>query len=158
MADKVKLLQVCPEVFGITEQRYRQLAANGVVPPVRKGEIEFLEAVKALLQYYRKLAEGQGSFTLTEERARLTKITADWKELLLRKKREELVEVEVISKMATDIFIKLAARLHTFPAKVAPLVLGCKSVQEAHGVLERLMAETLSELSKLEYYFGDKDK
>ncbi len=87
MANEVSIEKVCKQIFGITPRRYRQLATEGVVPPVVKGKIDFLEAVKALIEYYRKLAAGQGSLTLVDERARLTKIQADMKELELQKKR-----------------------------------------------------------------------
>ncbi len=56
MGSSLKLGSVCKEIFGITPRRYRQLASDGIVPPVTKGEIDFLEAVKKMIQYYREQA------------------------------------------------------------------------------------------------------
>ena len=70
MANEVELEKVSKSVFGITSRRYRQMANDEIVPAVVKGKIDFIAASKALIAYYRKLAEGQGSLSLTDVRTR----------------------------------------------------------------------------------------
>ena len=63
MANEVELEKVAKSVFGISSRRYRQLANDEIVPPVVKGMIDFVAASKAIIAYYRKLAESQGSLS-----------------------------------------------------------------------------------------------
>jgi hypothetical protein len=74
MAGPVKLTDVCGKtesdrkIFPITDRRYRELAKDGIVPPVIDGKIEFIPAVKQFMEYQKKQIEGYGSLSLADER------------------------------------------------------------------------------------------
>ncbi len=68
VANERKLEDVAQKVFGISPRRYRQLAKEEKVPDVVKGKIDFVQASKALIEYYRQLAAGQGSLSTTDLR------------------------------------------------------------------------------------------
>ncbi len=68
MSNEIQLEDVAQRVFGISSRRYRQLAKEEKVPDVVKGKIDFVAASKALIEYYRQLAAGQGSLSTTDLR------------------------------------------------------------------------------------------
>ena len=89
MSKEVKLTDVAGKtesdrkIFPITDRRYRELAKDGIVPPVVDGKIDFLKAVKQLFEYYKKLIDGNGSMSLADERA------------LGQRLKNELLKIEV---------------------------------------------------------------
>ena len=91
-SNQVDLVKVAQQVFGITDRRYRQLADEGIVPRPEKGNIDFVAATKALIEYYRKLAEADGSLSLQDERTRWTGIKADIAALELERTKGNLVD------------------------------------------------------------------
>lgn len=68
MAGLIELEKVCETLFGMTSRNYRLLANQGIVPPVRKGKIDFLKAVKSLIDHFRNLANGSGEPSLIRAR------------------------------------------------------------------------------------------
>ncbi len=146
----VKLDDICKNLFGITPRRYRQLASEGILPPVVKGEIDVAKATRALLDYYRKLLQGQGSLTLTDERARLTKIQADRKELQLQKERGELIHVETAMKMWGSVIQQIRQKLLAIPTKASPILHGAKTIAETKETLEKFIFEVLEEITETE--------
>lgn len=91
MANEVALEKVAKPIFGITSRRYRQMASDGIVPLVSDGKIDFVAAAKALIEYYRKLSEGQGSLNLTDVRTRKELARAEREEIIVKKLKGELV-------------------------------------------------------------------
>lgn len=151
MADKkVKLEEVCQQVFGISSRRYRQLAKAGLVPEPEGGYIDFILATKKLIEYYQKLIKGQGSLTLTEERARLVQIQASLAELEYEKALGNLLEKEEVIRVWTGMILSARARLLSIPSKVAPLLDG-KNKAERKEILERYVYEALNELAKMQF-------
>lgn len=146
----VKLDEVCQKVFGITTRRYRYLAAEGIVPKPEKNQIDFVLACKALIEYYRKLAQGQGGVSLAEERARLTKIQADRKELQLKKEKGELIPVDEAMKEWINALQKVRQKLLAIPIKASPLVIASKNTKEAKEILENFIYEALEEIANQE--------
>jgi len=147
MANEVKLEVACKTILGITSRRYRQLAKEGIVPEPVKGEIDILRACKAIIEYYRKLAQGQGSLTLTDERARLTKLRADQQELKLKKERGELIQVDLAMSLWGSVCMNIRNKLLAMPTKLAPLVFACKKISEVKEVIEKNIQEVLEEVA-----------
>lgn len=150
MANTVKLEKVCQQVFGISTRRYRQLAKAGIVPEPVDGYIDFVLATKKLIEYYQKLVKGQGSLTLTEERARLVQIQASLAELEYEKALGNLVEKEEVIKVWSGMILSARARLLSIPSKVAPLLDG-KDKAERKEILEQYIYEALNELAEMKF-------
>ena len=147
MANEVNLEQVSQKIFQMSARRYRQLVNERDFPPVKEGLIDFVAASAAVCKYYKDLAVGQGSMTLTDERSRLTKINADRKELMLRKERGELIETEKAMYLWGQVAMVIRSKLLSFPTKLAPLVLGYKSLVELKAVIEKFIEEVLIEVA-----------
>ncbi len=122
MANEVLLEQVAKTVFGITPRRYRQMASEEIVPAPSRGKIDFVKAAKALIEYYRQLAAGQGSLNLTDVRIRKEAARAEREELLVKKLKGELVpRGESITWLKSHV---TAAKLgfQGLPKRLAPVV------------------------------------
>ncbi len=147
MANTVKIDKVCPNVFGISVRRYQQLAKESILPQSDNGYIDFVLATKHLISYYQKLVEGQGSITLTEERARLARVQADLVTLEYKKAIGELVDADEVSRIWIARGQACLSRLLAIPAKLPPLLEG-KSKVECQGILRDHIYEALDELSE----------
>ena len=106
-------------------RRYRQIADEDRVPKVVKGKIlDPMATMTALACYYQKLAEGNGSLSLTDERTRLTRINADKKELELEKARGELLDTAFAQKMWGGVLENIVKKIDIIPSKLPPLAYG----------------------------------
>ena len=146
MGNHVKLEAVCENYFGMSTRRYRQLATEGLFPPPINGSIDFAKAAKAVIAYYKQMAAGQGSITLTDQRARLTKINADRKQLMLERERGELISTEKAMHLWGGVCLQIRSKILSVPSKV-PLIFSCKSLSEAKDALEKLLWEVLTEIA-----------
>jgi hypothetical protein len=153
----MNLEKICEPVFGITSRRYRQLEKDNIVPKIANGEIDFPRAVKMLLDYYRKLAEGQGSLSLTDERVRLTKINADRKMLQLKREEGKLWDAEVVSLLIGGLLRVMNSKLSAIPVKLAPLARATASDMEAKEIIDKFISEVKAEIAdtKLKEIFDE---
>jgi len=129
-------------------RRYRTLAEEGKVPKLAKGGkvTDPMAAMTALACYYQKLAEGNGSLSLTDERTRLTRINADKKELELKKARGELLDTAFAQKMWGGVLENIVKKIDIIPSKLPPLSYGL-SIPEIKAVTERMIFEIKNEMS-----------
>jgi len=147
MANEVELEKVSREVFGITSRRYRQLAKSGTVPPVTSGKIDFIMAAKALIDYYRKLAEGQGSSSLVDERTKLTKIQAEIKGLELKRLKGEVLPIASIHEAWGGRVTELKVGLTAWSNKLPPLIHE-KGLPEIKEIIEAEVWHLLDRFSR----------
>lgn len=143
----MKLDKVCPHIFGISVRRYQQLAKEGILPPSTNGYIDFVLATKHLIFYYQKLVEGQGSITLTEERARLARAQADLATLEYQKALGKLVDIDEVEQKWFAMGQVCRSRLLAIPAILPPLLEG-KSKPEWQMILQKHIYQALNELSE----------
>ncbi len=147
MANEVKLEDVSQKVFGISSRRYRQLAKEGLAPEVLSGKIDFVAAAKALIDYYRKLSEGQGSLTLTDERKELVKVQRQLKELeFLVKKGELIPRKNVLQEFLNRIAVVKTGMLSL--SRSLPGKLNGKDGREMPVVIKRQVIQLLEKFSR----------
>ena len=144
---EVKLEAVAREIFGITSRQYRKHAVEDGAPSVIRGKINIFQACKWLIGYYRALAKGQGSLSLTDERIRLTKITADRKELQLKEEKGELINTMEAMEAWGMVCQAIRSKVLSTPSKLAPLILGIKTISEIKEITEKFMREVLTEIA-----------
>ena len=147
MANEVKLNTVAKPVFGITPRRYRQMAEEGLVPLVEKGQIDFLKATKAIIDYYRKLAEGQGSLSLTEERRLKVQVDRKLKELEYLVETKSLIPKDEILGMfmARIQMVKQGLLSHS---RVLPPMLVGKDAREMADLIRTQTRQLLERFSQ----------
>jgi hypothetical protein len=148
MKNEVKLEEVSKPVFGITSRRYRELAHEEIVPPVTKGKIDFVKAAKALIEYYRRLAEGQGSLSLTDVRTRKESARAEREELIVKRLKEELVpkNAAITWLVALGSATKLA--FQGLPKRLAPIVRLYDDEKEIEVIIRNEIYKIIRELEK----------
>ena len=148
MANEVELEKVARSVFGITSRRYRQMASEGVVPVVVKGKIDFVAAAKAVIEYYRKLAEGQGSISLIDERAALTAIKKEREKLKLETERGNLVPKEQSLIWLSKLLAEIKLHFLGLPRRLVGSLIILKDEREVESVLKHEITRILWTLSK----------
>ncbi len=148
MANEVELEKVAKAVFGITSRRYRQLANEGIVPPVIKGAIDFVAASKGIIAYYRKLAESQGSLSLTDERTALTAIKKEQEKLKLEEMRQNLVDRGQSIQWVRQLVNEARIAMLSFPRRMAEMLAPLNDAREIEYFLRSEIYKILLELSK----------
>jgi len=147
MANEVNLEIASREIFGITSRQYRKHAHEDGAPIVIGGKVNLIQACKWLISYYRVLAKGQGSLSLTDERTRLTKINADRKELQLRKEKGEVINTVEAMRLWGGVCQAIRSKILSMPSKLSPIVLGIKTIPEIKDITEKFAEEILNEIA-----------
>lgn len=155
--NQVELEKISKPVFGITSRRYRQMANDEIVPAVVKGKIDFVAASKALIEYYRKLAEGQGSLSLTEERMKKVQIERKLKELEYMVETKELIpKEEILDEFLARIAI-VKQGLMSLHRSLSPILFG-KEPREIADILKRYEWQLLNKYSRKSGVFSSGTK
>ena len=145
--NEVELEKVARVVFGISSRRYRQMANESIVPAVVKGKIDFVAASKAIIEYYRKLAEGQGSLSLTEERMKKVQIERKLKELEYLVETKELIpRAEILNEFLARIAI-VKQGLMSLHRSLPPILFG-KDPREMADILKKHEWQLLDKFSR----------
>ena len=147
MANEVNLEIASREIFGITSRQYRKHAHEDGAPIVIGGKVNLIQACKWLINYYRAMAKGQGSLSLTDERTRLTKINADRKELRLKEEKGELINTMEAMGAWGIVCQTIRSKVLSMPSKLAPLILGVKTIPEIKEITEKFIREVLTEIA-----------
>lgn len=106
MQNQMKLTALCPQVFGISDKRYRQLGKEGKVPEPIRGNVDSLQASKALISYYRDRAEVGDRAEYLQQRARKMAAEADLKTLESKEKTGELMpRAQVINELIQRTYV-----------------------------------------------------
>ena len=147
MANEVALEKVAKPVFGITSRRYRQMASDGIVPIVVNGKIDFVAAAKALVEYYRKLSDGQGSLNLTDVRTRKEAARAEREELIVKKLKGELVLKDQAERWLLGHVDEAKTAFLGLPRRMGPTLAPVSDEKEVEFVLRKEIREILEELS-----------
>lgn len=87
------------------------------------------------------------SLDLTRERARLAKEQADRTAMENAERRGKLIDSEKAAEWWASVITNARMRLLAIPTKVAPLVIGSKSLPEVRDVIEKAIHDALTELS-----------
>lgn len=138
------------KILDMSERNVMQLAAEGTIPRQERGKYNPIACIQAYIRYLRKLVQGTGSLSLTEERTRLTKVQADIAELELAISKGKLVPVEIAGKLWEKIIIAFRAKLLVLPTKLAPVLTGKKSTGKIKEIIEKYVKEVLEELTTID--------
>jgi len=146
--NEVELEKVSKSVFGITSRRYRQMANEEIVPPVIKGKIDFIAASKMLIEYYRKLAAGQGIMSLTEERLKKVQIERKLKELEYMVETKELISREEMISDELGMAGIFKTALLSFHRSLPPILFG-REVREISTIIKKETWNILNRLNRI---------
>jgi hypothetical protein len=141
---------LCEYILGITSRQYYKLAAAGKVAPVVDGHVTCSAACHTYIAYLSDLPSKSGSAALVEERTRLTRLSADSKELSLEKERGVIIETDAAMRLWAGIIMTIKKHLLAFPRKISPVVFGASRVAEIQEIMEAEVVNILNELAELD--------
>jgi phage terminase Nu1 subunit (DNA packaging protein) len=122
---------------------------NNGMPRISRGQYDMVKCVHWYLDFKdRQIEEARkGDETERQARARLTKASADLKELELARERGRLLEIEVVKALWERIVVAFKTRILAIPTKLAPRLVACQDLSQAKDMLDQEVREALSELS-----------
>lgn len=145
--NEVNLVRVCQSVLGMTPMRYRQLAAEGFLPPVVKGKIGLLVAIKMLLEYYRGRIKKGETATLQGERKRKIEIERKLKELKLMIRSGELIPRSEIGPMVSARQACVRKGLIRFARTLKKKLRGDQDPREMGEIIQKEVFRFLDKMS-----------
>lgn len=136
------------KLLDLSPRRIQQLVQEEVIPAPIKDRYDLRGCVTTYVQYLRRLTTTNGSLSLAEERARLTRHQADIASLDLKQKQGAMIPVNVALQAWSERVTSAKTKLLAIPAKAAALVLACGSPAEAQGVLSTLIREVMDDIAR----------
>lgn len=137
----VKATEIAKQIYGITYQRYMQLANEGAVPKPIKGYVDFVLATKAFCEYQQQLIKGRGGSGREAEELRKLKAQADREEMKAAKERGDLIE----RPMVADEFTR---RVYTLKTDLLALPRRLTRWPEAKGIVDKALRQMMKNYSK----------
>lgn len=140
------------ETFGISEKQIERYCQEGM-PHKKEGVKVFLLMPEARVWYHKHLVEkgeqrAKPKGKRTDSVDRRLAAEAETAEIELAKLRNELMTVADYDRLIGDAFARVRARLTNLPPRIAGIVLGAKSIQEAQARIEPLVREAMEELRR----------
>jgi phage terminase Nu1 subunit (DNA packaging protein) len=152
MAEETKqiaIVDLCESTLGITDRRYRAMAKQGIVPRVAKGKVPSLEAIRAVIKYYRNRSKaGWSSAAFEDARAVAAQHKAALLELELHERKGRLIDAEKVKAAAFAQGRMVCDKLLNIPDRVAPIIAAETDQTKVAELLTREIRQALEELSK----------
>ena len=133
----------------ISERRIYQLVKDGIIPKHERGRFELGPAVQGYIRFLqeRQMGGNESPTNYNTEKARLTKLQADFKEIELAELKGKLIPMELVLEAWMGHVSNARAKLLAMPQKAAAQVVGVDSYVEIEQLLTVLVHESLDELS-----------
>jgi phage terminase Nu1 subunit (DNA packaging protein) len=127
------------------------------MPRLSRGQYDMVACVHWYIGYLQKLIKDarRGDETEQQARARLTRTTADIRELELGKARAELIEVAQAKLVWERLVIAFKTKILAIPSKLPQRLIACNDINQIKDLLDREIIEALSELSRTEIDVSD---
>ena len=147
-------LTQCPpaivgKVLGISAARVGQLAAQGILPKVKRGRYDLAECVKGYLKHKLQVVEASDAATkgLMFQRSRLAKSKADQAEAEQQRESGEWVNVADVERTWLALAATFRTRCLAIPTKAATRWAASRTANEAEALMRAEIHQALSELS-----------
>ena len=133
----------------ISERRIYQLVKDGIIPKHERGRFELAPAVQGYIRFLqeRQMGGNESPTDYNTEKARLTKLQADFKEIELAELKGKLMPLELVLEAWIGHVSNARAKLLALPPKAASQTVGVESYLEIEQILTVLVHESLDELS-----------
>ena len=115
---------------------------------------QLVPVLKGLLNFYRR-GSRHGGGDINAEKLRVERLKGDILEIERDKKRGKLADTKQVEVIWEGLAMSMRGKLLSLPAKLSPLVLQCKTVEECRRQLETEINDVLAELSKPHDYATD---
>jgi len=137
------------EVLGITEQYVNKLAKIGILEKHGRGKFPLESNITKFVEY-QKASEGPKTQNWKEaywqEKAKHERALRQIAEIKVGEAQGKLHEASRIEHVMTNMLITFRNKLLGVPSKIAPVLVGAKTIEEARKALEGELCESLGEL------------
>lgn len=140
------------KLFGLTERRVQQLAADGIIPKAERGKYHFLEAVKGYIHFLQGRAFGKGGDAVDShtEKTRWLKHKATLAEIEVDEKRGELISAAAVYRQDAKTMRIFTNNLQSLPDRQAAVLAAETDPKKIHRILaaecDRLQAGVIAGL------------
>ena len=134
----------------LSERRVYQLVTDGVIPKHDRGRFEIGPSVQGYIRFLQERQVG-GSSSPTdyhEEKARLTKLQADYKQIELEELKGNFIPMDLVVATWQGHIGNARAKLLALPPKIAGQVIAMENYLEIEQLITGLVYEALDELEK----------
>lgn len=136
-------------LIGVSRETVRLRVKDGTLPGLNaEGRYDLAAAVQAFIRYQiaQALAQSGPGASDADQRERYDRLRADMVELDLAERRGETTTVDQLERRLGEACERAAARLKALPNRLAPMVVGVGTVQDALAAVEPIVAEVWAEL------------
>ncbi|HPT64483.1 MAG: type IV toxin-antitoxin system AbiEi family antitoxin domain-containing protein [Acetomicrobium sp.] len=159
MADNTVNAKTLADVLGITEQYVNRLAKLGILEKIGRGEFPFVSNIARFITY-QKAREGpktQGwKEAYWQEKAKHEKTLRQMAELKLGYTQGKYHDETKIEYVWTGILVTFRNKMLGVPYKLAPVLVGVETVEEAESTITKELCEALEELKDYDALFLQK--
>lgn len=133
----------------VTERRVQQLAKEGIVRKDDRGEYELTTSIQGYIRFLQETTKSGngGSEELQKSKARMAEAKARKAEIEVRQMEGELVPASDVSKAWIEMVAHMRAKLLSLPNKLAPQLMGGRTLNEINALLQTTIKEALQELA-----------
>lgn len=140
------------ETFGVSEAQLERYFQQGM-PHEKASTRKIMIPMPAGRVWYHEYLVNKGRkqaapTTLDEAKQRREAAQAELAELDLAERRGELMHVSDYEQLVGDAFARVRARLTNLPSRLAGVVVGCETIQEAQARVDPLVREAMDELQR----------
>lgn len=138
------------QLFGVTQRRVQQLAADGVIEKGERGEYPMLACVKGYVSFLQEAANrvGGDNEEILKSRARYERARADQIEMDVAVRKAELLFAADVEDEMTAMVANFRARVLATPSAVAAQGAGMRSRAKPEALIRDKIYEALDELSR----------
>lgn len=150
MAERLYAVGVIAKLLNVTERRIQQLAKEGIIPKAQRGKYDLIPCVQGYVKYLQDLAFGKDIVPIDINLAKSKQMAAqaELTEIELAERRATLIDARKVAAWWTKIVTNAKQNLLALPSRAAPLVMACKTMEQARAEIENLVNEALDTLSE----------
>lgn len=152
LSDIVVNTDALANLLGYTRQRINQLAKEGVLEKQAPGRFLLLKNVQKFIDFVRTgqrpSEEDEANAKYWEEKALHEKAKRETAQIRLAKLKNQMHDAADVELVMTNMLVTFRSRILSIPDKVAPKVLGVKSLSEISESINTELLEALTELSE----------
>ena len=150
-------LEQIAHLLNLSERMVNLHVKQHGMPRIDRGQYDIVACVHWYIEYLQKLIKDarRGDETEQQARARLTRATADLRELELAKAKGELIEVDQAKSLWERLIVSFKTRMLGIPTKAPQRLIICKDINQIKDLLEREIYEALGELSRADIDVSD---
>jgi|SRR3989304_660797 len=137
------------ELLDVTDRRIQQLAKSGILKPESRNTYSLKSNLLSYIEY-QVSRERNYDDVLKDAERRKAIAEAELKEIQLETTKGKLIEIERVIQDWQKVIGVFRTRVLLVSSKVAPLLLGLRSIKRIRGIVDEELNEALNELSRTE--------